>query len=639
MSLITRRRPCHVCIIERVFRLSISLDILRKASSSGCLRCQLLCKSVEAFGYRWDRQVQGNADAVFMEIAKKFGVESLVNTSVKWRNSRGTWEKLPVEITVDRDQMPIWPLFAKARTVPSNATDPQSIAYIREQISNCDLHHGDCRESETLEKPLLKPKRLLKIVDGEKEDVRLLLQDTLMDSERYIALSHCWGTPTAGQHRAGEVPQTKQADVPLYMSAGIPVVKLTKTFCDAVHLSRTLGVRYLWIDSFCIIQDDDDEKRLELPKMGDIYGGAYLVVAAASAKNGDGGLYRREPQHMFDLVSSGGETLKATVFEKRHHDIWKKGEQLWEAGDLPLLGRAWALQERLLAKRMVHFTCKELIWECRSSVDCECGDLQNPETSGQFGIGKSLKTEYARIIRHGNSNERLSFWQTVSTQFSLRCITRPSDRPPALSSIAKQIDMPGIFGRYLAGIWEYTLPGGLLWWSTQCGVSPGKPRSHVRDRTSGVPTWSWLSIEGPVDMWGKHVKSLVCTHIPASDESGDTYGISIRDGIGVWGKTAVVRIINILENGASKAAVQFPNGSATTYFDTDTYPFEFDDDDGETPKLLALRFSITGDGRGFVHALVLRQASEENNTFERLGLARCPDRFFDGGLNEYITLI
>lgn len=84
--------------------LSISLSTLRKASLSGCLRCQLLCKSVEAFKYRWDGQVEGDADAVSIEIAKKICGGSLVITSVNWRNSCGTHEKLSVEITVDMSQ-------------------------------------------------------------------------------------------------------------------------------------------------------------------------------------------------------------------------------------------------------------------------------------------------------------------------------------------------------------------------------------------------------------------------------------------------------------------------------------------------------------------------------------------------------
>jgi hypothetical protein len=131
----------------------------------------------------------------------------------------------------------------------------------------------------------------------------------------------------------------------------------------------------------------------------------------------------------------------------------------------------------------------------------------------------------------------------------------------------------------------------------------------------------------------------VYTHIPASDNSGDTYGISIKGGIGVYGKTAIVQIIDIPEDGTSKKVVQFPSGAATTCFDIDTYPFELTYDDLEASELRALRFSITGDDQGSVHVIVLRQASEKNGTFARLGLVRCPDRFFDGESSEYITLV
>jgi hypothetical protein len=101
MKLITRRRLCHICIIEHVHQLSISLNTLRKASASGCLRCQLLCKSVEAFEHRWREQVQGIEDGVSIEITKQICGSSLVLTSVSWHTSCGRYEKLPVDITVD----------------------------------------------------------------------------------------------------------------------------------------------------------------------------------------------------------------------------------------------------------------------------------------------------------------------------------------------------------------------------------------------------------------------------------------------------------------------------------------------------------------------------------------------------------
>ena len=50
--------------------------------------------------------------------------------------------------------------------------------------------------------------------------------------------------------------------------------EIPKTFQDAIKVTRWLGVKYLWIDSFCIVQDDVLEWQTEAAKMADIYGGS-----------------------------------------------------------------------------------------------------------------------------------------------------------------------------------------------------------------------------------------------------------------------------------------------------------------------------------------------------------------------------
>jgi hypothetical protein len=147
---------------------------------------------------------------------------------------------------------------------------------------------------------------------------------------------------------------------------------------DAIDLTWKLGVEYIWIDSLCIVQDDADHKARELPKMGGIYGNAYLVIAATLAGHTDHGLYHPRSPSSFWVTDPAGYPLKVRASHWNNHKIWHAGQGFWVAPDLPLLYRAWAFQERLLARRVVHFSPAELVWECHTHVDCECGELLRP---------------------------------------------------------------------------------------------------------------------------------------------------------------------------------------------------------------------------------------------------------------------
>jgi hypothetical protein len=50
-----------------------------------------------------------------------------------------------------------------------------------------------------------------------------------------------------------------------------------------------LDVRFLWIDSLCIVRDDPSDWELEASKMASIYSASYLTIAAVSSFNGNGG--------------------------------------------------------------------------------------------------------------------------------------------------------------------------------------------------------------------------------------------------------------------------------------------------------------------------------------------------------------
>jgi hypothetical protein len=98
-----------------------------------------------------------------------------------------------------------------------------------------------------------------------------------------MTLSHCWGSAQLITTTANTIKQR---------IAGIPLEDLPQTFKDAVSLTRNLGIRYLWIDSLCIKQLDEEDWETEARKMGSVYSHSYLNIAATSSAEGRGGCFK-----------------------------------------------------------------------------------------------------------------------------------------------------------------------------------------------------------------------------------------------------------------------------------------------------------------------------------------------------------
>jgi len=77
-------------------------------------------------------------------------------------------------------------------------------------------------------------------------------------------------------------------ECPVFQSSELP-----ETFRDAVQVTRELGIRYLWIDSLCIIQDKHDCRDWyhEANLMDKVYLHSYCNISAADANDSTGGLF------------------------------------------------------------------------------------------------------------------------------------------------------------------------------------------------------------------------------------------------------------------------------------------------------------------------------------------------------------
>jgi hypothetical protein len=93
---------------------------------------------------------------------------------------------------------------------------------------------------------------------------------------KYIALSYVWGN------------QPQQTVTARASANGVlDLTELPRTVADAIELTRRINIRYLWVDRYCINQDDAAEKHDQIHGMDTIYHGSYLTIIAAAGDDDD----------------------------------------------------------------------------------------------------------------------------------------------------------------------------------------------------------------------------------------------------------------------------------------------------------------------------------------------------------------
>ncbi|CAG8960069.1 hypothetical protein HYFRA_00010547, partial [Hymenoscyphus fraxineus] len=214
-------------------------------------------------------------------------------------------------------------------------------------LSLCHKEHPLCSRPASTRLPT----RLIDVgpPDGSQEP-RLVVPNSpklTSDAWTYIALSYCWGDP-----------KKNITTTPLNIEDrknGIPWEAVPKTIRHAILLTRSLKIRYIWIDALCIIQGPGGDWDSESSRMADVYGGAFLTISAALSYHVDAGLLRP------DQILSRNSGIR----------VWQDYTMVTTLdfatipplplSQNPLYRRAWALQERMLSPR--EFSCRELSFE------------------------------------------------------------------------------------------------------------------------------------------------------------------------------------------------------------------------------------------------------------------------------------
>jgi hypothetical protein len=126
--------------------------------------------------------------------------------------------------------------------------------------------------------------------------------------------------------------------------------QLPATLSDAVAVTRSLGIRYLWMDALCIAQDDDTDKAKEINE-GRIYNNARVTIAAANAPSVQSGF--------LDGIARRDVPLPILLSGGRYGTLWVRERP--PLANEPLDSRGWVLQEYLLSPHVLYYGTRDLV--------------------------------------------------------------------------------------------------------------------------------------------------------------------------------------------------------------------------------------------------------------------------------------
>ncbi|RBA09665.1 hypothetical protein FPRO05_05601 [Fusarium proliferatum] len=361
-------------------------------------------------------------------------------------------------------------------SLPVPGSDEQFLLF-KEWVRICDNTHGHA--SNSLSAPTLNngslPTRVVDVGSSSNPLIRLVERED-MTSAVYLALSHRWGDD-AKQHVGRTL---KKNHVSRYNN--IDWNELPLNFKDAITVTRGIGVQYLWIDSLCIVQDDEDDWKVESIRMEEVYSNAKCVLAASSSNSSMEGFLNRDTAtpSFIELHSESGDIS----YISKNIDNFKV-----DVDESILNTRGWTLQERALARRTIHFSKNQVYFECSKGVQCESLIRYSNERASLLGDSNfpaSVETRY--------KGGRVMLVQTLYNQYSKRTFWDSQDRPIAISGLEKRLTSAfNTLGGY--GMFQLFLERSLLWKK----ADDTRPLSRIEfPLARNVPTWSWMAYDGVI---------------------------------------------------------------------------------------------------------------------------------------------
>lgn len=383
------------------------------------------------------------------------------------------------------------------RIIPSNPEDELCFKQLRSWLTECSQHKNCPKLHDVPLPPRImqvssKPGGACKVIDSKGKTGQYIILGDPFDQAEFSKFN--------SELHSGE-------------RIGLP-----KTIEDAITITQQLGYRYLWIPALCVEVYATGASHLE-----SIYGNAALMISPTL----ESGIFGE--RKVFYSPALG-----------KNKDRFMRQKLLRWDWDLSLHAgnsekpRGWLALQHILAPRIVHYTKRQMIWECADGLKFEAAgipdkktgsgqvrqrykksfvqplitsylkqhsDLSSPGSSdtverlGSRLLGALIASSSPRLLASRRSSdlklsERLEAWHQTIDELSTHSFptSQPNDKLRAIATVARILNPDDILGIYLSGIWTSNLAAGLAWGRVYPVLTAAKEYR--------APSWSPLSVDG-----------------------------------------------------------------------------------------------------------------------------------------------
>jgi hypothetical protein len=353
------------------------------------------------------------------------------------------------------------------------------IGFIQEHLQTCESHHDSCRAA-----PIGTSDIALYLVDV----LRECITSTPISGVRYVALSYVWG-----DSQVTKLTSKNTATLAGYrgLSLDSQVHIVPRTIRDAMRLTAELGIRYLWVDCLCIVQDDPNIGYY-LNRMHSVYSDAYLTIVVANKDSADGGIvgYETYPESRNlprSVITYPNYVLGIIPLTDGHTNTL-----------FPWATRGWTLQEGFFSRRALTIDDR-MTFVCAASW-AEEGDIVGGGIHGRPGYLCNATPYRDQVVSFTDPMlHRRNLYSHLQEVFASRELTYDTDVQRACSGITSFFSRPdeGLFElntQILYGHQLLSFRNTLLWRSR----TPQRKRNTPsrRDGLPAVPSWSWMAWHG-----------------------------------------------------------------------------------------------------------------------------------------------